>query len=755
MIEKYADTELTVTRNPIQYYAFLDIVNSVDEAQKKSIQEIHFEMLNEIKVLREKSEKIDNAASDFMQESRQNLKLNRGLISTLEQEDDTYQKFHNDHLNFVVMLASLVKSISKTYKDVYEVASSLNPPSTMTIGGKRNISKTFDNLEQLMGMRTEMDINGPAIERWVKDLAIFYTNYDVASQLAGGLYQVVDKYYKMLVHRHTKEGIKIHKDAVITDVAYRIFENIDSHGEVESGRDAKTVSAYTLRKAEMLTAAIKDDMVFGFISEPDTLFKFIEDALIQLEGFMKRITEVMKPQIKQVFEKFTMAREAPDVKSTLKRSLAAIKDTNPLNVSYVESTKMKTETEAMADDLTNETIEKIVDMLTNGAPFQEIVQYVLGRKAELKKFFHEENSFYTCKISEGNPFMGLAPGALEVVPAQKPRGDISKILGSGFDEVREFADSIKSSAKWHDLFMATSPSGTTDKSNILLIGPQGCGKTEVMRAIGAAKDSIGIFAQGSDFQTCWKGEAEKNPKRLFEAGVKLNKESGKHVHFLIDEIDAVLNSDRDFSGSNLTLEFQILMDGVVSYPNLSVWGATNNPERIPMPMIRRFSKVLIVGELNQIQRVKLLKDFLGYMPLGEIEDAKWEEWGRQLEGATGDVIRKIADYLWRKKMNHFVHSKPTEAEAVMQYLTSKGKFEIDKFDRVEFKKVLGKHFHIGSKDITMSVEENLTNMAVRSEIKTAIQTYERARQLLESLKGSKIVEPKEEMKVAEMTEEKK
>lgn len=139
------------------------------------------------------------------------------------------------------------------------------------------------------------------------------------------------------------------------------------------------------------------------------------------------------------------------------------------------------------------------------------------------------------------------------------------------------------------------------------------------------------------------------------------------------------------------------------------------------------------------------------MPLGEIEDAKWEEWGRQLEGATGDVIRKIADYLWRKKMNHFVHSKPTEAEAVMQYLTSKGKFEIDKFDRTEFKKVLGKHFHIGSKDITMSVDENLTNMAVRSEIKTAIQTYERARQLLENLKGTKITEPK----VAEMVEEKK
>lgn len=751
MIEKFADTELTVARNPLQYYLFLDIVNSVDEKQKEKLREIHFDMLKEIKVMKEKGDKLEDAASDFMQETRQSLKLNRNLISTLEQEDDTYQKFHNDHLNFVVMIASLVKTVSKTYQDVNAIASSLNPPSTMTVG-KRKATKTFDNLEELMGMRTEMDINGPAIERWVKDLAVFYNNYDVASHLAAGLYQVVDKYYKMLVHRHTREGIKIHKDAVITDVAYRIFENIDSHGEVESGRDAKTVSAYTLRKAEMLTAAIKDDMVFGFISDPNTLFEFIEEALKYLEGFMKKITDVLKPQIDEIFAKFTMAHETPEVKSTLKRMLGAIKDTNPLNVSYVESNKMKTETETMADDLTNETIAKIVEMLGDAAPFQEIVKYVLERKAELKKFFHEENSFYTCKISEGNPFMGQAPGALEVIPAQKPRGDISKILGSGFDEVREFSESIKASAKWHDLFMATSPSGSTDKSNILLIGPQGCGKTEVMRAIGAAKDSIGIFAQGSDFQTCWKGEAEKNPKRLFEAGIKINKESGKHVHFLIDEIDAVLNNDRDHSGgSNLTLEFQILMDGVVSYPNLSVWGATNNPERIPMPMIRRFSKVLIVGELDQSQRVKLLRDFLGYMPLADIEDVKWNEWGRQLEGATGDVIRKIADYLWRKKLNQFVNAKPTEAEAVIQYLNSKGKFELDKFDRVEFKKVLGKHFRIGSSDIMMSVDENLSNMAVRSEIKTAVQTYERARLLLENLKGTKITEPK----VAEMTAEEK
>jgi SpoVK/Ycf46/Vps4 family AAA+-type ATPase len=359
----------------------------------------------------------------------------------------------------------------------------------------------------------------------------------------------------------------------------------------------------------------------------------------------------------------------------------------------------------------------------------------LERKAELRKFFHEENSFYVCKIGAGNSFTGQAPGALQVIPAEKPIGNIDHILGSNFDEVREFAQSIESASKWHDLFKATSPSKTADKANVLLIGPQGCGKTEVMRAIGADKNSISIFAQGSDFETCWKGEAEKNPKRLFEEGLKLTRDSGKHVHFLIDEIDAVLNNDQTYSGkTNLSLEFQILMDGVVTYPNLSVWGATNNPHRIPMPMIRRFSKALVVGELTQTDRIKLLKMFLGRMPIEKnINDLKWNDWSNKLEGATGDVVRKVADNLWRKKMNHFVTTKSTDAESVLKQLHAEGPFSVEKFDREKFKATLAPHVSITAEDIERSVKETLSNASIVREIKTAVETYRAAKEFLDEL----------------------
>jgi len=277
-----------------------------------------------------------------------------------------------------------------------------------------------------------------------------------------------------------------------------------------------------------------------------------------------------------------------------------------------------------------------------------------------------------------------------------------------------------------------------------MVGPMGCGKTEVLRAIGADKNSIGVFAQGSDFLTCWKGEAEKNPKRLFQEGLKLALESGRHVHFLIDEIDSLLNDDRDISGNNnLTLEFQILMDGVVAYPNLSVWGATNHVERIPMPMIRRFNKVLIVGELDRSQRADLLKMFTSYMPItGKVKDRDWENWATKLEGATGDVMRKIADHIWREKLTAFVKDKPKKAEEMVQFLNPDGKkFNIDEFtkdQRKAFKEELSKYMVVTAEDIDNSIETNLLNLGIRSEIQTAKATYEASRKYLEEAKaGSK------------------
>lgn len=300
---------------------------------------------------------------------------------------------------------------------------------------------------------------------------------------------------------------------------------------------------------------------------------------------------------------------------------------------------------------------------------------------------------------------------------------------------------ILDGAKWFDVFLATSPSKKADKSNVLLVGPMGCGKTEVLRAVASDRRSVGIFAQASDFLTCWKGEAEKNPKRMFEGGLKIQKESKKQVFFLIDEIDTILNADQgqlSFGGINLSTEFQVLMDGIMTYPNLALWGATNNLERIPMPLIRRFSKVIIVGELAQEDRIALLKQFLAYLPCSpELNDEVFDGAAQALRGAVGDIIRKVVDHIWREKMSHFVSKHSDYAEMVLTLLNSDGqKFHPSKFPEEKRQKmfaIMSPYVQVTPEDLLRSIEKHITNIAIQNEIRTAVTVYENARQFLAAL----------------------
>jgi hypothetical protein len=265
-----------------------------------------------------------------------------------------------------------------------------------------------------------------------------------------------------------------------------------------------------------------------------------------------------------------------------------------------------------------------------------------------------------------------------------------------------------------------------------------CGKSEVLRALGSDPKSIGIFAQASDFLTCWKSEAEKNPKRLFEAGLKLQKESKRQVFFLIDEIDTILNGDRGqaaFGGTNLATEFQILMDGITSYPNVALWGATNHPERIPMPLLRRFAKVIVVGELNLKDRVQLLRRFTSYLPLAEgFDEETWMDVAKMLDGAVGDTVRKVTDHVWREKMFNFVSKKPVEAEAIVAYLQEGGThFDPSKATaewRARFHDKLRPYVQIRPGDLLEAAQVYLDNPAIKQEIKTAVETYKVAKEHL-------------------------
>jgi hypothetical protein len=745
-------TPIAFDINPTKFYALVALAKSVDKAAFERLEVFSLMMQNICTDIDTNVDGLMKANNAFLSEARRTTKKRNPFADEKEGKDPFEDLRHTiDGENFLRIIFDVCRSIQTGFHHLLATSRNVRPAEFVLARPKEGAPAWgpdgFGSMEDVQRMMFEMELNRSSLDRFIGGLFTAENAKGDIIELARIVVDHLSAYYERLVRRHSIEGVQVHRDPVATDIAMSIYENVDANGEIQDGKKPDEVSAYSIRKAKIVADAVQNGIIGEFIRDPNRLLAFIETNITLLWEQAKMLQKLFADTASEaraiIGPQMKPSRFMRDAEFT--EAFTFLKDLDPRNVTFSEKEGLQTPEERFSLQFKNETLKMLTALLADKAEPEDIIQYILARKQELRDYYMDENSFYVCKMGAGNPFSGEAPGALTVTPGTRPIVNLDEILGSGFAEVKGFIGHVEKSSKWHDLFVATSPSRTADKSNVLLIGPMGSGKSEILRAVGGDRKSIGVFAQGSDFLTCWKGEAERNPKRLFEACLKLQRESKKHVHILIDEIDTILNKGegRDsFGSTNLVTEFQILMDGVVHYPHLSVWGATNHPEKIPMPMMRRFNKVLIVGELSAEDRVKLLQHFVGFMPTADFRPADWMEFSELLQGAVGDTVRKICDHVWREKMSLFVEEHPLEAEKIVDWLNENGmKFAIGDFDsqkRKELHARLGKHVAVRPADLARSIEIHLENAAIHHEIREAVATYDRARKFLAEIKRSKV-----------------
>ncbi len=176
------------------------------------------------------------------------------------------------------------------------------------------------------------------------------------------------------------------------------------------------------------------------------------------------------------------------------------------------------------------------------------------------------------------------------------------------EELKEVIEFLKDPKKFQRL-------GGKIPKGVLLVGPPGCGKTLIAKAV-AGEAVVPFFSiSGSDFVEMFVGVGASRVRDLFEQGRRAAKTSGKGAIIFIDEIDAVGrlrfsgigggHDEREQTLNALLVE----MDGFDTLQGLILIAATNRPDTLDPALLRpgRFDRNIVVNLPDIKGREEILK----------------------------------------------------------------------------------------------------------------------------------------------------
>jgi cell division protease FtsH len=176
------------------------------------------------------------------------------------------------------------------------------------------------------------------------------------------------------------------------------------------------------------------------------------------------------------------------------------------------------------------------------------------------------------------------------------------------EELQEIIEFLKDPKRFQRL-------GGKIPKGILLMGPPGCGKTLLAKAVSGEAGVPFFSISGSDFVEMFVGVGASRVRDLFNKAKKSAKLSGKGGIIFIDEIDAV--GRQRFSGiggghdeREQTLN-QLLseMDGFNTQEGVILIAATNRPDVLDPALLRpgRFDRQIVVDRPDIKGREAILK----------------------------------------------------------------------------------------------------------------------------------------------------
>jgi|GEM_PF-3538734 len=201
--------------------------------------------------------------------------------------------------------------------------------------------------------------------------------------------------------------------------------------------------------------------------------------------------------------------------------------------------------------------------------------------------------------------------------------------------------------------------GLSPKRGIILQGPGGVGKTDLVRAL--AKDMRANLdeVRTSDIMSMWVGRSEENLRKLYNRV----RSSGKPTVLFFDEFDGLFsaNAGGNADGArSLIAEFKTILTNADRYPNVITIAAANSLANFDPALLRpgRFDTVIKIGLPATAARAQIFNKYLykharhfdvlslSHIPENPIDSAALAELTTDFTGA--DIKCVISDLLWQK-----------------------------------------------------------------------------------------------------------
>lgn len=204
-------------------------------------------------------------------------------------------------------------------------------------------------------------------------------------------------------------------------------------------------------------------------------------------------------------------------------------------------------------------------------------------------------------------------------------------------ELQEVVEFLRNAKKFQAL-------GAKIPKGVLLLGPPGCGKTMLARAIAGEAGVPFFHISGSDFVEMFVGVGASRVRDLFETA-----KANRPALIFIDEIDAVgrqrgagLGGGHDEREQTLN-QLLVEMDGFDPNSGVIMIAATNRPDVLDPALLRpgRFDRHVTVDVPDASGRKAILSVHMKGKPMSE--DVNAENLSRRTPGFTGADLANLVN----------------------------------------------------------------------------------------------------------------